>query len=109
MEAIQQLERKLKEHAEYCEERFEKGNQKMDLLIQCQTENTRSINTLISEVTELTNNTSGMIQIYQDVQGAARVGQAMKKAAVWLASIPFIGAGFHYAYTWIIDNFTSGI
>lgn len=109
MDAVKELEQRLAEHAEYCDERFEKGNQKMDLLIQCQTDNTQSINRLVDEVSELTTDTKGMLTIYRDVQGAARVGSAVKKAAMWLAGIPFIGAGFHYAYTWLIENFNSGI
>lgn len=114
-ESVKYLQQQLLDHKDYCERRFEEGSAKMDRMIECTTNNSESVGKLAAEMEELTENvakltanTSGMIQIYQDVQGAARLGNMVKKAVLWTIGIPVVGSGFLNLYQWIIEYIKPG-
>jgi hypothetical protein len=69
-------------------------------MIEAQRVNTVAITELTKSVTRLTNDTLGVVKTYNDLRGAARVGDNVQKFMLWLLKWGFIGAGIVAAIRW---------
>lgn len=71
------LKQELRQHIDYCNQRFTRGEEQFDELIQCNKETLAAVENLTSE-------TSDMVQLYKDMKGAVRIGAAAQKFWVWV-------------------------
>lgn len=84
-------------HVTMCEKRFVAGELQFKELITTTSKNTDTMTTLIDETREL-------VQLYKDVQGAARVGKQVQSVGVWLLKWPLIGGGLYAIFNWAIEH-----
>lgn len=96
-EKLFQLHNEVKEHINRSEERFKKGDEQFQQLIQAQKSNTDAITVLIGQ-------TEGIIKLHRDLQGAARVGQSVRKFSESLLKIGVVGILLAAAYDWILKE-----
>jgi hypothetical protein len=86
------IERKLDEHI-FESKMYREQNQVMfDRLLEAQQKNTDAI-------TDLTEATAGIIEVYQASQGAIKVGSAFGRFAKWLSGIAIIGVAFKWTWS----------
>ena len=90
--------------------RFEKHEQeesdKFDKLINAQQENTDAISELTKSVSSLVDDTSSIIQLHKDFQGAARVGRGVQDFMIWCLKWGAIGTGVVTIMSWVIQKFS---
>jgi methyl-accepting chemotaxis protein len=105
-EPLKQLEKRLDQHIEDTNARLERGDEKMDSLIECSRKNSEAIENLVKQTGELTDavenvtkSTSGMVQLWRDAQGVIRIGAAVKRIALFIISVPIIGE----FYKWVLN------
>jgi hypothetical protein len=88
-------------------ERHEKNNgERFNQLFQAQKTNTDAIGNLTEAVSSLVQDTSSIIQLHKDFQGAARVGKGLQGFMVWLLKWGVIGAGVVALMNWVIEYFS---
>lgn len=69
-------------------------------------QNTGTTREIAESVKVLAESTAGVVRLYQDVQGAARVGVGVQKFVVWVAKWGTIGVGAAIGLRWLIEQFT---
>lgn len=74
--------------------------------IEVQKQNTASINTLVTQLTEQTESTKGVAQLYADIQGTMRIGVGLQKLILWLAKWGTIGAVLAAVIKFTLDQFS---
>lgn len=93
------------------EERVEKHEvntfKKFDALVKAQEANTTAISELTKSVSSVVEGTSAIIQLHQDIQGAARIGKGVQGFMLWCLKWGFIGTGIATGLMWLIDHFKS--
>ena len=90
------LQRKLEDHIELCEEKFQHGEDRFDELISCTMANTKA-------VTALTEELDPIVKLQHDLQAAASLGIRVQKFGLWLAKWPVIGVGLYAIYHWAVE------
>jgi len=96
-EKMMQFRKEFNEHVEDCEKRFSEGDKQFKKLIDVTNENTEAVTLLIDETREV-------IQIYKDIQGAARIGKGVQSFGIWVIKWPLIGGGLYALFNWIIEH-----
>jgi len=96
-EKLFQFHTEFTDHVASCKERFTAGELQFKELITVTSKNTETMTTLIEE-------TRAVVQLYKDIQGAARVGKQVQSAGVWLLKWPLIGGGLFAIFTWIVNH-----
>lgn len=104
MSDLATLRQELMDHRDYCERRFEEGRQQFDRLIACVTENTQAVTSANNAICELTAKTRDVVDLYNDVQGAIRLGAKVQKFGLWLSKWPLIGGAMVAGYLWIVEH-----
>ena len=106
-------EEDLKQLRQDFEEHREEGNAKWACILEATERNCTALEkmTVSAELNnaaleELTKNTAGVVQVYSDLQGAARVGIALQKAVVWLSKWGVLGSIAAAALTFLVDHFS---
>lgn len=89
--------------------RFEKHERddimKFENLITAQEKNTEAVTDLTKSVTSLVENTSDVIQLHKDFQGAARIGKGVQGFMIWCLKWGAIGTGITTGIMWLIEHF----
>ena len=85
------------EHRSRCEERFDECDDLVRDFIEIQKANTKAIH-------DLTNETRAIVQLYKDLESAARLGTSLQKMVIWFGKWGIIGAGIATAITFIINK-----
>lgn len=101
---------RLREEFELHQERFEQHQEvqearweQLAIMVEQNTQTTRDIAESVKSVAD---STAGVVKIYEDMQGAARVGGAVQKFILWLAKWGTIGGGMAVGISWLIRHFT---
>jgi hypothetical protein len=81
--------------------------EKFDKLIIAQQVNTDAIAELTRVVGKIVEDTSEIIQLHKDFQGAARVGKGFQGFMLWVLKWGAIGAGVYTVLNWIVEHFKS--
>lgn len=63
---------------------------------------------LAESVRSIADSTSGIVRVYEDVQGAARVGRAVQAFLLWLAKWGTIGVALAAGVRWALGSYLSG-
>jgi len=96
----QELLREMQERHEAIDRRLDAGDRNFQELIVSTKKNTEAMTQLIEE-------TSGIIKLYRDVEGVYRFGKAAQQFGLWLIKWPVIGTGILAMYFWLKENFPS--
>jgi response regulator of citrate/malate metabolism len=104
-ERLFQLCEKFEQHVARFEKHEKEESDKFDKLINAQQENTDAISELTKSVSSLVDDTSSIIQLHKDFQGAARVGRGVQGFLVWCLKWGAIGTGVVTVILWIVDKF----
>lgn len=56
---------------------------------------------LTREVSFLVESTKGVVSLYDDIQGAVRIGSAAQRFGTWIIKWPLIGTGLFAAWKWL--------
>lgn len=70
--------------------------------------NTAAVQQIAEAVSKQAESTAGIVQIYHDLQGAARIGGGVRRFLIWLGSLGAGGIAVAAALTYILDYFTAG-
>lgn len=97
---FQRLEDRVERHEISTYKKFEK-------LITAQEENTKAISKLTESVSSVVKGTSAIIQLHQDIQGAARIGKGVQGFMLWSLKWGVIGTGITTAIMWLVEHFKS--
>lgn len=73
-------------------------------ILKAQEQNTVVIGELTGQVTALVENTAGVVQLHQDLQGTARLGKKFQNFMIWLLKWGAIGAGIAAGLMWVIEK-----
>lgn len=93
-----QLRKDLMNHKLLQEERYDQQQEQLGSILNAVESNTKS-------VSDLAKSTAGVVQLYEDIQGAARVGVSIQNFCLWLAKWGAIGTGLTAAIFYVIDHF----
>lgn len=91
-ERFNQLENKMNDHIELCRSEFERINSRnaevddrIEKLIVSQQQSTEAMD-------RLTEATRGVVEVYNNVNGAIKVGTTMQRFLLWVLKWPVLGA-----------------
>lgn len=98
---------KFEQHVVRFEQHEKQERDKFDKLITAQQTNTDAIATLTSSVSSLVQDTSEVIQLHKDVQGAARIGRSVQGFIMWCLKWGAIGTGVATMVHVVLDHFKS--
>jgi chromosome segregation ATPase len=116
---IDDLDRKLTGHMEKCSEQFGRIETQIEELekdiagvLSGQGDNTARITEVLEEVkgliesfNKVNQETAGIRQVWQDLQGTIRIGSAVRKFLLWLVGLPVIGTGLYNMIMYVIQHF----
>ena len=91
MNDLADLQKEFKDHREQQDERF-------DCMIAAQERNTKAVEALVES-------TQGVVSLYNDVQGAARVGLALQSFIVWVSKWTLLGTVAAAGAVWLSEHF----
>lgn len=100
------LEKRLYQLTERVEEHENKSAEKFDKLIEAQKVNTDAIGELTNSLLTLVKDTSSIVQLHKDFQGAARVGKGVQGFMLWCLKWGAIGVGVVAAMSWVVEKFS---
>jgi len=110
MSTIESVELKLDNHITKTERQFEDGKvefAKLRSSIEDNTEiveaNTRAMEALVTKVGK----SDGVVEAWDNIVGAAKLGNALQKFGLWLLKWPLIGAGLYTVWKWVMNNLPS--
>lgn len=94
-EKFNQLELQLSRHIDFCHQQFEELRESLQSnakcvgeLIDAQKQSTRAI-------TDLAKATEGVVEVYNNVNGAVKVGVMVQKFGLWLIKWGVLGVAFY--------------
>lgn len=76
-------------------------------LFKAQKANTDAISEITRSVGKLVEDTSAIVKLHRDFQGAARVGKGFQNFMLWCLKWGAIGTGVVTALSWLIDYFST--
>lgn len=86
-------------HIEEYRERSRREDERFQMLLDSQERTITALNLVVEE-------TSGLVQLSKDWQGAARIGSGIQKFGIWLLKWPLIGTGLYTGFNWIVEHLT---
>lgn len=92
------LKVKMDQYIKLSEDRAALTHEKIEFLVECQKQNAEAIG-------RLKRDTEDIINIYNNIQGASRVGVAVQNFLLWLAKFGVIGTGIAALIKLISKNF----
>ena len=101
----QNLHRRLSDHVERFEAHVKDDTMKFEGLITAQQRNTEAVTKLTASVTSLVDNTSAIVQLHKDFEGAARIGKGVLGFMIWCLKWGAIGTGVTAVLLWLIEYF----
>ena len=104
-EKLFQLCERFEQHVERFEQHERNEQQSFDKLINAQHANTEAITTLTSAVSTLVSDTSEVVQLHKNFQGAANVGRGVQGFMIWCLKWGVIGAAIVAGIDWLVDRF----
>ncbi len=66
--------------------------------------NSRATERLAASVEQIAKNTEGVVQLYRDFQGTARIGLGFQKLVRWIAGLGTAGVAIAAGLTYIADK-----
>lgn len=99
MEAVTVSKEDIRELREEFDQHRKEENQRIDALTLAMIENTEAID-------ELKRSTEGVVQMYKDLQAAARVGNATQNFVIWVSKWGVAGTVVAACVTWIVEHFS---
>ena len=78
---------------------------KFDKIMTAQLANTQAVSELTAQVSSLVDDTRVIIQLQNDIQGAARIGKGLQGFMLWLTKWGAIGFAIYSALRWIGTHF----
>ena len=90
------LDKKLQLHVEHCDAQFEEGRNQFRELVSHSKAITKAVNQLADDMEPI-------IELKEDLQGAAHLGMRIQKFGFFIVKWPVIGAGLYAIYNWAID------
>ena len=103
-EMLFQMKDDLENHIQHCNEQFDKGTAQFEELAVAMKTFTDTQTKLNTELTKLTEATTGVIQLEKDVQSVIRIGKGTQNFFLWLIKWPLIATGLYTAYAWMISH-----
>lgn len=88
---LDKLEERLDEHIKFCETKFGEGKEQFEEILSC--------------LKNLQQDTSGIVQLHRDWQGAARIGNGIQKLFTWLLKWGTIGTILATMIKWLATHF----
>lgn len=70
--------------------------------------NTTATERIAEAVEKQAESTAGVVELYRDFQGAARVGVGLRKFIAWVAALGTAGAAVAAAVLYVLDKFMPG-
>jgi len=101
----QELNDKLNKHVERFEAHVKDDMMKFEGLITAQQKNTEAVTELTASVTSLVENTSAIVQLHKDFEGAARIGKGVQGFMIWCLKWGAIGTGVVTGLMWLVEHF----
>lgn len=95
------LKNKIDSYIKLSEERDRLTHEKIEFLVNCQKQNAEAI-------AELKRDTGDIISLYNDIQGATRIGAGVQNFLLWVAKFGVIGAGIATLVNLIGKHFGDG-
>lgn len=100
-----EIEERLYQLVERFEQHEENEEQVIADLFKSQQANTDAIAEITRSVSRLVDDTSDVIRLHRDLQGAARVGKGIQGFMLWCLKWGTIGVGIAATVTWIVEKF----
>lgn len=91
-----ELNKKIDNHINDCNEQFDEGRKQFIELKECSNATTEAVNKLAGDMEPI-------IELKEDLKGAASLGIKIQKVCVWIVKWPVIGTGIYVIYNWVID------
>ena len=101
----QGLHERLNNHVERFEAHVKDDTMKFEGLITAQQKNTDAVTKLTVSVTSLVKNTSAIVQLHKDFEGAARIGRGVQGFMLWCLKWGAIGTGTVAVLMWLVEHF----
>lgn len=76
------------------DDRFHEIDRRLDALVRSQEATTAAIK-------KLTEDTQGVVDLYQNARGVVTVGVAIQKLGLWMIKWPVVGAGIYAIWDWL--------
>jgi len=96
---------RFEQHVIKFEKHEEEEGAKFDKLIEAQKINTAAVSELTRSVSSLVDDTSSVIQLHKDFQGAARVGRGVQDFMIWCLKWGAIGTGVVTVVMFVVGKF----
>ena len=101
-----ELCQKFDDHVELFKKHVLDDHVKFNNMIDAQIANTDAITSLTTQVSEVVINTSAIVQLHKDFQGAACIGSGVQRFLVWCLKWGGIFGGIGFAVKWTVEYFT---
>lgn len=89
---------KLDDHIKFSKNQFDVGADQFEEIRDCMKKNTEALE-------QLAINSRGVIQLYDDISAAARVGVKVQKIGIWIAKWPLVGGALVVFAKWVWERF----
>ena len=102
---VKVLNEKFEQHLSLFEDYRIQEAEKFDKLLSAQQVNTDCISKLTTSLVTLVEDTSSIVQLHKDFQGAARVGKGVQDFMMWCMKWGAIGIGVATCIGWVVHRF----
>ena len=96
---------KLNQRLDDHDKRFDEQERSFNRLIETQQANTAAISQITRQLSQLIEDTSAIVKLHKDFQGAARVGVGIQGFMIWCLKWGAIGTGVVTGIMWLVDQF----
>lgn len=100
---LSELCKDFEQHKEDFEQHKIEQDHRWDQLALMVENNTKATGRIADAVEKQAENTAGIVQLYQDLQGAARLGEGLKKFLAWLITVGTASAVVAASITYVLD------
>jgi len=98
------LEQDFREHLKYTQRRFREMDEMFADIKAAQLENARQISELTTALNAQITQTAGVVEAFNNMRGAVKVGVAVQDFVIWLGKWGVVGAAIAGAVTWILKH-----
>ena len=98
------LRKEFEEHRDVQERNNARQDRRWEQLASMVEQNTEATQAVARSVESIARSTEGVVQLYRDFQGAARVGIGVRKLLAWLIALGTGGAAIAAAILYVLDK-----